>query len=52
MFRLDKAELVSEDEWVAFAQANLDFGGSVRPEFARYYSDRDWTTFSLLDESG
>lgn len=50
--RLDSAELVSEDEWVAFAQANLDSGGSVWPEFARYYSDRDWTTFSLSDASG
>lgn len=40
---------LSEDEWVAFANANALRGGPVWPEFGDYYTERDWSTFVLRD---
>lgn len=39
----------TEEEWVAYAQGNIDEGGPVWPEFAWYYTGRDWSTFMLQD---
>lgn len=39
----------TEDEWVAYAQSNLDQGGPVWPDFTWYYAGRDWSTFILQD---
>jgi hypothetical protein len=50
--RLDAGPSLAEDDWVAFGQANIDSGGRVWPELARYYTDHDWSTFRLEDGSG
>lgn len=49
--RLDAGEVLSDPEWISYAQVNIDLGGDVWPEFGRYYSDIDWTTFVLTDGS-
>lgn len=49
--RLDAGEALSDPEWISYAQVNIDLGGSVWPEFGRYYTDIDWTTFLLTDGS-
>ena len=49
--RLDAGEVLSDPEWISYAQVNIDLGGNVWPEFGRYYSDIDWTTFVLTDGS-
>jgi hypothetical protein len=47
--RLDTETFLSDPEWIEFAQANIDRGGSVWPEFGRYYTDTDWSAFVLVD---
>lgn len=49
--RLDAGEVLSDPEWISYAQVNIDLGGDVWPEFGRYYSEIDWTTFVLTDGS-
>ena len=49
--RLDAGGVLSDPEWISYAQVNIDLGGDVWPEFGRYYSDIDWTTFVLTDGS-
>jgi hypothetical protein len=47
--RLETETILSDPEWIEFAQANIDQGGSVWPEFGRYYTDTDWSAFVLVD---
>ena len=42
-------EPLSEDEWVAFGNANTLRGGLVWSEFGDYYTSRDWDNFVLRD---
>ncbi len=42
-------EPLSEDEWVAFSNANVLRGGKVWSEFAAYYTTRDLDEFVLRD---
>ena len=50
--RLEAGESLSDAEWTAYAQHNLDSGGRVWEEFGRFYTDTDWSLFFLTDQSG
>lgn len=47
----ENAMQLSDPEWMAFAQTNVDQGGEVWPELWPYYRDTDWSVFSLRDGS-
>lgn len=47
--RIAADDYPTEDEWVAYSQANIDAGGRVWSELAWYYTGRDWSTFVLGD---
>ena len=49
--RLDSGQVLTDPEWISYAQVNIDLGGRVWPEFGRYYTDIDWTGFVLRDGS-
>ena len=46
---LARAGLLTDAEWMEYAQVNADQGGRVWPEFRSYYQDTDWSTFVLRD---
>lgn len=46
---LARAGLLTDAEWMEYAQVNVDQGGPVWPEFRSYYLDTDWSTFVLRD---
>jgi len=46
---LDEELPLTDDQWMPFAQVNIDSGGSVWPEFRSYYLETDWSTFFLQD---
>lgn len=47
---LDSGKPLEQRRWIEFAEANLRHGGPVWPEFARYYTDTDWTTFTFVTD--
>ncbi len=49
--RLDQGQTLTDSEWIAYAQVNIDVGGDVWPEFGRYYTETDWSMFVLTDGS-
>ena len=46
---LARAGTLSDAEWMAYAQVNVDQGGQVWQEFRSYYLDTDWSQFVLRD---
>lgn len=46
---LDAGRVLSDPDWMEFAQANADQGGSIWPEMWIYYRDTDWDAFVLRD---
>ena len=41
---------ISDKEWILYSHANTVQGGTVWPEFSRYYLNRDWSGFTVVTD--
>ena len=46
--RLATGDALSDKDWLRFAHTNTIEGGRVWSEFASYYRDNDWSSFSVV----